>query len=149
MLSVITQWQEQVELRSVKKRIVLGAGVLALVALAFVAREAWLHLEAGYQIQVGFEGGPYKTYDIVFPFWRKILGSASLAVIAAGILLWMSEHSHAFSILLAGSTSVAALGLYDVWQYGTMGTPTSLGTWLFVAASFAAAITGKRLGVLH
>lgn len=126
----------------------LAVGVLALVALAFVATETWLHLLAGYQLHIDFEGGPYGTYGIVFPFWRKLLEVVVLVVLAFGILLGMFGRSRAFSVIVVGIAGVAVLGLHDVWQYGTMGSPTSKWTGFLAAALFAAAIIGKQFRVL-
>jgi hypothetical protein len=126
----------------------LAVGVLALLALVFVATETWLRLVAGYQLHIGFEGGPRTTYDIVFPFWRKLLEGVVLVVLAGGILLGMFGRSRAFSAIVVGIAGVAALGLYDVWEYGTIGSPTSKWTGFLVAALLAAAMTGKWLRFL-
>ena len=126
-----------------------AVATFAFVALIVLARENWAYLQAGYHIRIGFEGGPLTEYDESFPLWRKLTGLALFVVVATGALLAIFVRPSAVLVLGVGMVGTLVLGLYDVWWYGTISSPTSLLGVAFVVAMFAVAVSAKQAGILR
>jgi hypothetical protein len=124
-------------------------GALVLGALAWCARETWQHLQAGYQLQAGFEGGPLKAHQVVFPLSHKILAVAAFSVLAIGTVLGALVRPGAFVAFVAGIVAVTGLRLYDVSQYGSIGAPTPQWSGVFIVAMVILAVAGRKLGILR
>jgi len=114
------------------QRLLVGAALCVAVLLTWLAWDGWLYLQSGYSLSVGMAGETGSIFHIDFPAWRTVIhvliwvaGLASIAAYIAGIR-WAST--------LAWLTLAVALaiGLSDVSQYGTMGSPTSIWTILLL-----------------
>ena len=120
-----------------------------LVTVVWGARETWQHLQAGYQLQLGFEGGPLRVHQVTFSLSHKILAVAAFAVLAIGTVLGALLRPGAFVVFVAGIVACAGLRLYEVSQYGTIGAPTPQWSGTFIAVMVILAVAGRKLGILR
>ena len=127
------------------RRLSIGAALAAALLLTWCAWEGWLYLQRGYSLGVGMPGERASIFQIDFPAWRA----------AAHVLLWVAAMIAIF-VYVAGlrwASSAAwlafgatvAVGIYDVAQYGTMGSPTS--AWVVLLLLLFALLT--RFGSLE
>ena len=110
------------------RRFLIVTAVVVAFCLAWLGWDGWSYLQRGYSLGVSMAGRSASVFHIDFPAWRA----------AVHILLWVAAMS-AVVIYIAGSrwASAAAwlafaatlvVGIYDVAQYGTLGSPTSVWT---------------------
>ena len=117
----------------------IGAAVGVALLLTWWAWDGWLYLQRGYSLGVGMPGKRAWILQIAFPTWRA----------AAHVLLWVTAMIAAFAFVadLRWASSAAwfafgatvAVGIYDVVEYGTMGSPTSV--WVVLLLLLFALVT--------
>ena len=108
------------------RQFLIGTAVAVALFLGWLAWDGWFYLQRGYSLGVSTAGHPDSVFHIDFPVWRAavhvLLWVAAMATIAAYVTgrHWASKA--------AWLTFVATLlvGVYDVVQYGTIGSPTSI-----------------------
>jgi hypothetical protein len=132
-----------------KRPVILGTLAIAAVVLVVLAVDEASYLQRGYSLSLGFAGQPPSVVHIDFPTWLKVAhGVVGLVALSALTFLAMMRRT---GVPLAWATFVAAIavGIHDVVQYGTLGSPTSIKTiLLFFVLSILATYWG-RIGVLQ
>jgi hypothetical protein len=114
-------------------RRILVALIFAILLLG-VGASQWTYLDHGYTLGVAINGGPVSSSHIGFPWSRKL---ALLALGAAAFgALWLFASSHKLDRAAAWATLALGLlvALFDVREYGTMGSPTTLWAVLLLLA---------------
>jgi hypothetical protein len=113
--------------------------VLAVVLVVLGAAQA-AHLQRGYSISISMGDNPDTVYHDPFPLWVKA-GHAVTALAAMTSLVFFSML-RPVSIVAAWAAfaSATAVGIYDIYEYGTIGTPTS-GSYYLLVFVIAAVVT--------
>jgi hypothetical protein len=99
---------------------VMGAVYLWLTALELS------YLARGYTLQFDFGFGRPQTTHISFPPWRSVAALAGAGCIALAAILRIADKKGAVWVAWTALGGVAMTGCYDVYKYGTIGSPTSL-----------------------
>lgn len=117
---------------SMTRSIIIGTAMAIAVLLAWLAWDGWLYLQRGYSLQVGLAGEPGSTFHTDFPAWRAAVHVLLWLVAIAAIVAYVAGRTWAsLAAWLTFATTLAA-GIYDVVQYGTIGSPTSIWTVLLL-----------------
>ena len=126
--------------------------IVALITLIFAVNEAE-YLLRGYSLSMrfdaSFEQRGATTSHIDFPIWLGLVhGVIYLAIFVTLVLTILFRHQ---ALLLAWLTFLAALlvGVLDVYQYGTIGSPTSIKTILLILILAALTTYWRRTGLLR
>jgi hypothetical protein len=111
----------------------IGVAIAVAVALSWLSIEGGFYLQKGYSLSVSLNGGNGRVAHIDFPIWRQYLH----------VLLWLGAMVAAFTYIagLHGAARTAfgvfatssVVGMLDVWEYGTLGAPTSIWTILLLS----------------
>jgi hypothetical protein len=114
------------------RRIFIGTALAIALVLTWLAWDGWFYLQRGYSLGVALADEPTSISHISFPSWRA----------AAHVLLWLAAMGAIVAYVTHRSwTSIAAwltlaatlaIGIDDVVEYGTMGSPTSIWTILLL-----------------
>jgi hypothetical protein len=126
------------------RQILVGTALAVALFLGWLAWDGWLYLQRGYSLGISMAGHPSSVFHIDFPAWRAavhlLLWVAAMAAIGAYIT------GRRWASIAAWLTFAATLlvGIYDVVQYGTMGSPSSI--WTVLLLSLFALLT--RFGPL-
>ena len=132
-----------------KRAVILGIVVAAAVVLIVLGLDEASYLERGYSISGGFAGQTPRIVHIDFPNWLKVThGMIGLAVLGTLMFLAMMRRA---AVPLAWATLVVAMavGMHDVIQYGTLGSPTSIKTIVLVLLLAILATHWKRTKALQ
>lgn len=114
------------------RQILVGTALAVALFLGWLAWDGWLYLQRGYSLGISMAGHPSSVFHIDFPAWRAavhvLLWVAAMAAIGAYIT------GRRWASIAAWLTFAATLlvGIYDVVQYGTIGSPTSIWTALLL-----------------
>jgi hypothetical protein len=126
------------------RRLFISSAVAAALFLGWLALKGWFYIQRGYSLGVSMVGHSGSVFHIDFPLWRA----------AVHVLLWIAAMA-AIGAYVAGRpwasraawltfTVTVAVAVYDVVQYGTIGSPTSI--WTLVLLLLFALLT--RFGPL-
>lgn len=122
-----------------------------LVALIFavlllgVGASQWAYLDRGYALSVAINGGAASSSHIGFPWSRKLV-LLVLGVAAFGAV-WLFASSHKLDRAMGWATFALGMlvALFDVREYGTMGSPTTLwAVLLLLALALTAQLSASR-----
>lgn len=118
---------------------------MVALCLAWLAWDGWWYLQRGYSLGVSIAGQSSSVFHIDFPAWRAavhiLLWLGAMSAIAAYIL----DHRWATAAAWLTFAATLVVGLYDVVEYGTIGSPTSI--WTVSLLLFFALLTKfDRLG---
>lgn len=104
------------------------------VLLLGVGASQWAYLDRGYALSVAINGGAASSSHIGFPGSRK-LALLVLGATAFGTL-WLFASSHKLDRAMGWATFALGMlvALFDVREYGTMGSPTTLWAVLLLLA---------------
>ena len=114
------------------RQVFIGTAVAVAVFLGWLAWDGLIYLQRGYSLGVSVAGHPASVFHVDFPVWRA----------AVHVLLWLSAMTAILAYITGrrwastaawltfGATLVT--GIYDIVQYGTMGSPTSIWTVLML-----------------
>lgn len=114
------------------RQILVGTALAVALFLGWLAWDGGLYLQRGYSLGISMAGHPSSVFHIDFPAWRAavhvLLWVAAMAAIGAYIT------GRRWASIAAWLTFAATLlvGIYDVVQYGTIGSPTSIWTALLL-----------------
>ena len=131
------------------RTLILGTVLAAAVALLVLAVDEASYLQRGYDLSLGFAGQPPSIVHTTFPMWLKVAhGLIGLAALTTLLLLAMLRQA---AVALAWVTLGAAIvvGYYDVFQYGTLGSPTSTKTIVLLLLLCILATYWRRKGALQ
>lgn len=117
---------------------------VALV-LTWLAWDGWFYLQHGYTLGVRLQGEPGSIFHIDFPAWRAAVHVLLWLAAMGAIVAYIAGRSWAWAAAWLTFTATIVLGIYDVVQYGTMGSPTSIWT-LLVLLLFALLVRFRPLG---
>ena len=123
--------------------------IFASTALGLITLYAfrWSYLRGGYGISVGLEDGAAALHThIVFPVWRLVAHIAIAALIA--VSAWLVVFRNRPSVLVQGTATGAALvvGGWDVYEYGTLASPTTLVSTVLVVLLYLGVRVMRRSG---
>ena len=114
------------------RRLLIGTALAVALFLAWLAWDGWLYLQRGYSLGVATAGELASVFHIDFPVWRAaihvLLWIAAMAAIAA----YAAGRRWASAAAWMAFAATLVIGIYDVIQYGTMGSPTSIWTILLL-----------------
>lgn len=114
------------------RQLFVGTAVAVALFLGWLAWDGWFYLQRGYSLGVSMAGHQSSVFQVNFPVWRA----------AVHVLLWIAAMT-AIAAYATGRrwASIAAwltfaativVGVSDVVQYGTIGSPTSIWTVLLL-----------------
>lgn len=112
-----------------KKRFV-GIAALTLTGAAYL----WLtalelgYLARGYALQINSDLGQGQPTHISFPAWRSVAALAWAGCAALAAILRLTDNRNAVWVAWVAFGGALMTGCYDVYEYGTVGSPTSLKT---------------------
>ena len=90
----------------------------------------WRYLRTGYNLTGQLMGpGPPKqplTAHVSFPLWRQYLTCAITLLCAVGIALTLTVQSRGVVLVGSALSLTLIVGVWDVFRYGTLGSPTTL-----------------------
>ncbi len=126
------------------RQFLIGIAVAVGLFLSWLAWDGWFYLRRGYSLGVSMSAHQASVFHIDFPAWRVavhiLLWVAAMAVIVAYVRGRPGASTSAWLIFAAASL----IGIYDVVQYGSIGSPTSI--WTVLLLLLVALLT--RLGPL-
>jgi hypothetical protein len=123
-------------LGQIMRQVLIGAAIVAAVLLGWLAWDGWIYLQRGYSLGVSMEGQAASVFHIDFPMWRAATHALLCIAAMAAIVAYISGHRRAPTIAWLTFAATLAVGIYDLVQYGTIGSPTSIWT-LFVLLLFS------------
>ena len=91
-----------------------------------------LYIQRGYSLGVALEGEPGSVYHGDFPRWRATVHVALWVAAMASIAAYVAGRQWASTIAWLTFAAVLIVGILDVGEYGTMGSPTSIWTVLLL-----------------
>jgi hypothetical protein len=122
------------------KRQVLIATALALaVFLGWLALDGWTYLQRGYSFSISMAGHPGSVFHIDFPVWRAAFHVLLWVAAMAAIVAYVTGRRWASAAAWLTYAATLTIGIYDVVQFGTMGSPTSI--WAVLLLLFFALLT--------
>ena len=125
--------------------IVIAAAVA--VALAWLAWDGWFYIQRGYSLALSFAGSPTSDYHVEFPAWRAGVHVLLWAGAMASIGAYVAEHRRASTAAWLTFAATLFVGMFDVVQYGTLGSHTSIRTvmllFLFVLLATVAPLSRR------
>lgn len=112
----------------------LVAALILAILLLGTGTSQWAYLDRGYTLGIAIDGGAATRSHVSFPWSRKLillaLGGAAFAA------LWLFASSHRLDRTAAWAAFAVGLlvALFDVREYGTLGSPTALWALLLLLA---------------
>jgi hypothetical protein len=114
------------------RTLILGTVLAIAIVLVVLGLDEASYLQRGYDLALGFAGESPSVVHTTFPVWLKVahglIGLGALSTLA------FTATMHRAAVPLAWGTlgAAIAMGYYDVIQYGTLGSPTSIKTILLL-----------------
>ena len=129
--------------------LILGTVVVTAIVLVALAVDEASYLQRGYDLSMGFAGQSPSIVHTAFPAWLKV--THGLIGFGALSTLVFTAMTRRIAVPLAWVTLGAAIavGYYDVIQYGTLGSPTSIKTILLLFLLCILTTYWKRIGALQ
>ena len=131
------------------RKLILGTVLAAAIVLVVLGLHEASYLQRGYDLSMGFAGQRPSIVHTTFPTWLKVAhGLIGLGVLTTLVFTAMMRR---VAVQLAWITLAAAItvGYYDVIQYGTLGSPTSIKTILLLFLLCILATHWRRSGALR
>ena len=122
--------------------IILLIAAAFAVLLALTAASTFPYLMRGYSLSVGIEGVQPKDYHVDFPPTRIAIAALIWALGFAAIALFIVGDRRAGLLSWGVFISALLVAVWDVFEYGTMGSPTSL--WVLLVFLLLALATQFR-----
>lgn len=114
------------------RQFLIGIAVAVALFLSWLGWDGWFYLQRGYSLRVSMSGHQASVFHIGLSAWRGVvhilLWLAAMAVIVAYITGRQGASTAAWLIFAAASL----IGIYDIIQYGSIGSPTSIWTVLLL-----------------
>ncbi|WP_164488917.1 hypothetical protein [Sphingobium sp. LF-16] len=98
------------------------------MAISWLSADGWDYLQRGYSVGVSLNGNAASTYHIDFPVWRQYLHVLLWASAVGATFAYANRHRLAKMAALASLIATLLVGMLDVKEYGTLGSPTSVWT---------------------
>jgi hypothetical protein len=100
----------------------------AAVILTWLFYQGWIYLQRGYWIGVGLEGQQATTSHISFPHWRLLAHLLLWAAMMCSIVACLLGRHWSTATAWLACAATCGVGIYDVEQFGLLGSPTSIWT---------------------
>jgi hypothetical protein len=120
----------------------IAAMLSAAVILTWLFYQGWIYLQRGYSIAVAFEGQQATTSHISFPHWRLLAHLLLWAAMTGSIVAYLLGRHWSTAIAWLVCAATCGIGIYDVEQFGLLGSPTSI--WTVVLLLVLALLTKAR-----
>src|SRR5262249_17228701 len=131
------------------RNVILGTVVATAIVLVVLGLNEADYLERGYDFSGSFAGRTPRVVHIDFPTWLKaahgLIGLAAFSTLTFLALMRRAAVPFAWVTLLVAMV----VGIYDVYQYGTLGSPTSIKTVSLVLLLSMLATHWRRTGALQ
>lgn len=127
-----------------KRHFLIGAAMLIAIFLGWFAWDGWLYLQRGYSLSVSMTGHKASVFHIDFPMWRSAVHIFLWLLAMAAILAYLAGRSRASTLAWLAFAATSVIGIYDMMQFGTIGSPTSI--WAVLLLLLFALLT--RFGAL-
>jgi hypothetical protein len=114
------------------RQFLIGTSVAVASFLGWLAWEGWFYLQRGYSLSVSMAGHPTSVYHIDFPAWRAAVHVILCVAAMAAIVAYVTHRRWASTATWLTFAATLFVGIYDVVQYGTVGSPTSIWTVLLL-----------------
>lgn len=121
------------------RQFLIGAAVGVTLFLGWLAWEGWFYLQRGYSLGVSMTGHPASVFHIDFPVWRAAVHILLWIAAMAAIVAYVTSRRWASTAAWLAFAATLFVGIYDVVQYGTIGSPTSI--WTVLLLLFFALLT--------
>lgn len=105
--------------------LLIGAALAVALLLGWMAWDGWFYLQRGYWLGVSMDGGPSSAYHIEFPVWRSVAHLVFWGAATAAVVAYIARHRLAPALAWTAFAATLIVGMSDISQYGTMGSPTS------------------------
>lgn len=106
----------------------IATALAVALILTWLAWDGWFYLQQGYSLEVALAGEPGSVFHIDFPPIRAgvhvFLWMAAMAAVGA----YFAGSRWATTAAWLSFAAAIAVGVHDVGQYGTIGSPTSIWT---------------------
>ena len=128
----------------------IGTAVAVALFLGWWAWDGWFYLQRGYSLGVSMAGHPGSVFHVDFPVWRAALHVLLWLAAMVAIVAYVTGRRWASTAAWLTFATTLLVGVYDVVQYGTIGSPTSIWTLLllllFALLTRPARTENERLG---
>jgi hypothetical protein len=114
------------------RRLLICTALAVALFLAWLAWGGWLYLQHGYSLAVGFAGEPGSIFHIDFPAWRAAVHVLRWVAAMTAIVAYLGGRRWASTVAWLTFAATLVMGVYDVVQYGMIGSPTSIWTILLL-----------------
>ncbi|MCA1198320.1 hypothetical protein K9B35_10100 [Sphingomonas sp. R647] len=127
-----------------RSSLILAASILIGALLILSAVQQWQYLDRGYTLAVSIGEGPASISHINFPTWRKLASLPIIGFALLAIALFAAKHRRALLLAWTAFGGALILGIYDLREFGLIGSPTSLWTLLPLLGPALAIRVGTR-----
>ena len=109
-----------------QKALVVGMSVILAIIFIWLGLSQAAYLERGYSISLSLGDRPPTVYHEPFPYWLKVGHALTGFGVITSLVLGAMLRPAAVVVAWAAFASATVVGCYDVFEYGTIATPTSL-----------------------
>lgn len=114
------------------RRVLIVTALVVAISLGWFAWDGWFYIQRGYSLGVSISGHPAFEYHFNFPTWRAGIHVLLWVAAMVSIGAYVGEQSWASAATWFTFVAAFVVGIHDVVQYGTMGSPTSIWTLLLL-----------------
>jgi hypothetical protein len=114
------------------RHVLIATAVAVALFLGWLALDGWFYVLRGYSLGVSMAGHPASVSHIDFPPWRAAVHVLLWVAAMAAIIAYVTGLRWASIVAWLSFAATLLVGTYDVTQYGTMGSPTSIWTVLLL-----------------
>ena len=115
-----------------KRQFLIGTAVAVALFLGWLAVDGWFYLQRGYSLRAAIAGHPGSIFHVDFPMWRAAVHVLLWVAAMAAIVAYVTDRRWASTGAWLTFAATLVIGIYDVVQYGTIGSPTSIWTVLLL-----------------
>ena len=118
--------------RGMTRHFLIGTALALALFLGWLALDGWFYLRQGYSLSVSMAGNPASIFHIDFPVWRTAVHVLLWVAAMVAIMAYVSRRRWASTAAWLAFTATLLVAIFDVVQYGTIGSPTSIWTVLLL-----------------
>lgn len=119
-------------LAGMTRRVFVAAALAGAVLLTWLAWDGWFQLQRGYTLRVRMAGEAGSIFRTDFPPWRTAVHVLLWVAAMASTGAYVAGRRWASTAAWLTFAATMIIGIYDVVQYGTTGSPTSIWTVLLL-----------------
>ena len=121
------------------RHLLISVALVVALLVGWLAWDGWFYLQRGYSLGVSIRGHPGSVFHIDFPMWREAVHIFLLVAAMAAIVAYVTSWRWASTAAWLSFAATLVIGIYDVVQYGAIGSPTSI--WTVLLLLFFALLT--------